>query len=259
MQKEASFKIFWILSFLCLLFFVLPIVYMFIKLSAKDLITALKDKAIWQSIFTSFYGAFFATLIGCILGVPLAYILSRTNFKGKNLIESFINIPVAIPHVAVGIALLSLFNSNTFVGKFFSFFNISFVDTIYGVIIAMLFVSLSFVISSGLSGFRSVDRELEMVSRSLGAGPGYTFWRITFPLAFPSILRGMVLAFARSLSEIGAILVIAYYPKTAPVLMLDRFQQYGLKSAQPITAIVILVSLAVFSLLFYLSQRYAKT
>ncbi len=259
MQKKVWIKIFWILGILCLLFLILPVIYLFLRLSVEKFVQTLFDREVWNSIFISFYGAFFATLTGFVFGVPLAYILSRTNFKGKELIETFINIPVAIPHVAVGIALLSLFNPDTFLGKFFSFLHISFVDTIYGIIIAMLFVSISFVVSAGINGFNSVDRELEMVSRSLGASPGYTFLRITFPLAFPFILRGLVLAFARSLSEVGAILVIAYYPKTAPVLMLDRFQQYGLSSAQPVTAIVILVSLIVFSTLFYLSHKYVKS
>ncbi len=129
---------------------------------------------------------------------------------------------------------------------FFNKLHISFVDTAYGIIIAMLFVSLSFIISSSLSGFDSIEPEMEMVARTLGASRSYTFFHITFPLAFPSILRGAILAFARSISEVGAILIIAYYPKTAPILMYERFEEYGLKSARPVTVIVILVCVAIF-------------
>ena len=259
MKKGLLFKLFFLLALFCLAFLILPIVHVFIKLSSQDLINAIKDRAIWQAIFTSLWSAFWATFIGCILGVPLAYFLSRYQFKGKTFLESIINLPVAIPHVAAGIALLSLFNPRTLVGHFFSFFHITFTDTIYGIILAMLFVSLSFIISSTLVGFNNVDKELEMVSRSLGASPTYTFWHITLPLAFPAILRGAVLAFARSLSEVGALLIIAYYPKTAPVLMLDRFEQYGLNAARPETALVIIVSLFIFFTLFYLSRKYAKS
>ena len=259
MSRGLLIKISSVLGILCLLFVLAPIFHIFIKLSAERLIETIKDKEVWEAIFTSFWGALWATVLGCLLGVPLAYFLSRAEFRGKTLIESIVNLPVAIPHVAAGIALLSLFNPRTSVGKFFSFFHITFTDTIYGVIIAMLFVSLSFIVGAAITGFSSVEEELEMVSRSLGASPAYTFWHITLPLAFPAILRGAVLAFARSLSEVGALLVLAYYPKTAPVLMLDRFEQYGLNAARPVTALVIFISLIVFFTLLYLSRRYAKS
>ncbi len=259
MKQSSATKFSGILGFLCLAFVLAPILHIFIKLSAEKLIETIQDREVWEAIFTSLWGALWATILGCLLGVPLAYFLSRVEFKGKTLIESIVNLPVAIPHVAAGIALLSLFNPRTSVGKFFSFFHITFTDTIYGIIIAMLFVSLSFIVGAAITGFNSVEEELEMVSRSLGASPTYTFWHITLPLAFPAILRGAVLAFARSLSEVGALLVLAYYPKTAPVLMLDRFEQYGLNAARPVTALVILVSLIVFFTLFYLSKKYAKS
>ncbi len=259
MNRGLVIKISGVIGSLSLLFVLAPILHIFIKLSAERLVATIQDKEVWGAIFTSFWGALWATVLGCFLGVPLAYFLSRVEFKGKSLIESIINLPVAIPHVAAGIALLSLFNPRTEVGKLFSFFHISFIDTIYGVIIAMLFVSLSFVVGAAITGFNSVEEELEMVSRSLGASPTYTFWHITLPLAFPAILRGAVLAFARSISEVGALLVLAYYPKTAPVLMLDRFEQYGLNAARPVTALVILASLIVFFTLLYLSRRYAKS
>ncbi len=241
------------------MFIIAPILHIFIKVSAERLIETLKDQAVWKAIFTSLWGALWATILGCLLGVPLAYLLARSEFKGKSFVESIINLPVAIPHVAAGIALLSLLNPRTTVGKFFSLFHITFTDTIYGVIIAMLFVSLSFVIGAAITGFDNVEEDIEMVSRSLGASPSYTFWHITLPLAFPAILRGAVLAFARSISEVGALLVIAYYPKTAPIIMLDRFEQYGLTSARPVTVLVIVVSLILFFVLFYLSKRYAES
>ena len=166
---------------------------------------------------------------------------------------------MAIPHVAVGIALLSLFNERTIVGKLFAFFHITFTDTVYGIVLAMLFVSISFIISSSLVGFNNVEPELEMVSRTLGASPNYTFWHITFPLALPAIIRGAVLAFARSISEVGALLILAYYPKTAPILMYERFEQYGLNAARPVTAMVILFSVMIFFTLLYFAKKYAKS
>ncbi len=259
MQRDFFFKISIFFSFLGIAFILAPIIHLFISVSAESLFHTIKDKEVWRAIFTSFWGALWATFIGLFIGVPLGYFLSKTNFKGKGLIESIINLPVAIPHVAAGIALLSLFNPRGILGKFFAFFHISFMDTIYGVILAMLFVSFSFIIGASISGFSGVDEELEMVSRSLGASPFYTFFHITLPLAFPAILRGSVLAFARGASEVGALLVLAYYPKTAPILMLDRFEQFGLKEATPVTVLVIFCSLFSFAFLFFISKKYAQS
>lgn len=208
-----------------------------------------------MAILTSFEGACFATLLGCILGVPIAYFLSRYEFIGKRFLESIANLPVVIPHVAVGIALLSFLNERTFLGNIFLKFHITFVDTIYGVVIAMAFVSISYIITSSLIGFNAVERELEMVSRSLGASLPYTFFRVVFPLAMPAIIRGAILAFARSVSEVGALLILAYYPKTAPIIMYERFEQYGLEVAKPVTALVVFFSLLIFFLLLFLSRR----
>jgi len=251
-------KIFIGIALIGCFFIVAPIFHIFATLNSKELFFTLKDKEVWHSLFVSFYGASWATILGCIFGIPFAYFLSRCKFKAKYLLESIINLPVAIPHVAVGIALLSLFNERTFLGRLFYIFHVSFIDTIYGIVLAMSFVSISFVISSALIGFNSVDPSLEMVSRSLGASSGYTFWHITFPLALPAILRGAVLAFARSLSEVGALLILAYYPKTAPILMYERFEEYGLKASKPVTALVIFISLIVFFALLHLSKRHVR-
>lgn len=243
------------LVLLCLGFIIFPILHIFITLCAKKLLKTLYDREVWMAILTSFEGACFATLLGCILGVPIAYFLSRYEFIGKRLLESIANLPVVIPHVAVGIALLSFLNERTFLGNIFLKFHITFVDTIYGVVIAMAFVSISYIITSSLIGFNATPRELEMVSRSLGASLPYTFFHIVFPLAMPAIIRGAILAFARSVSEVGALLILAYYPKTAPIIMYERFEQYGLEVAKPVTALVIFFSLLIFFLLLFLSRR----
>jgi len=219
------------------------------------LLKTLYDREVWMAILTSFEGACLATILGCILGVPIAYLLSRYEFIGKRLLESIVNLPIAIPHVAVGIALLSFLNERTVLGNLFLKFHITFVDTIYGVVIAMAFVSISYVITSALIGFNATPRELEMVSRSLGASAPYTFFHIVLPLSMPAIIRGAILAFARSVSEIGALLILSYYPKTAPIIMYERFEQYGLEAARPVTALVVFLSLLIFFLLLFLSQK----
>jgi len=250
--------IFGFLGLLGIAFIVLPILHIFFTSSLKEIETALREKELWKAIWTSVSAAGVSVFIAFFLGVPVGYIIARTEFPGKRLLESLTNLPIAIPHIAVGIALLSLLNEKTFFGKVFKTFHITFVDTFYGVVIAMLFVSFSFVISASITGFSMVNKELEMVSRSLGANSVYTFFRITLSLAFPSILRGGILAFARAISEVGALLILAYYPKTAPILMYERFEEFGLDSATPVTIVVIVCCLFIFFSLLYLSNKLFK-
>lgn len=256
MTKLLRFS-FFILGILCIGLIVIPILDIFVTLAAKELVKTIYDREVWQALLTSFIGASLATVLGCILGVPLAYLLSRYDFKGKRIIEGIANLPIVIPHVAVGIALLCLLNEKTHLGNIFAYFHITFVDTIYGVIMALVFVSISYVIVSASIGFNGVDQTLEWVSRNLGASMAYTFWHITFPLALSAIVRGAILAFARSISEVGALLILAYYPKTAPILMYERFEQFGLEAALPVTALVVFFSLFIFVILLSLSRNHA--
>ena len=246
------------LTLTCLTFITLPILNVFISLDPENFKNTLKDGEVWKAIFTSLKGATFATIVGLIMGVPTSYFLFQTESKYSELVESVINLPIVIPHVAVGITLLELLNSNSPLGKFFSRLGISFVDTIYGIIIAMCFVSISYTITSSLMGFRSINKELIWTARSLGASPYQVVKFIILPLAFPYILRGAILSFARSISEVGAILIIAYYPITAPVLMYERFEDYGLKSSTPIAVLVICISLIIFIILLSISYRREK-
>jgi len=233
---------------MCLLFIMVPLLNLLASTEISAFKKTLRDEEVWQAILTTLKGAGLSTATGLVLGVPLAYCLSEMEFKGKKVVESIINIPIVIPHVAVGIILLKLLNSNSPFGKIFSKFGISFVDTICGIAVAMCFVSISYSISSSLLGFRSINKELVWTARSLGAPPVEVFKRVIFPLALPYILRGAILSFARAVSEVGALLIIAYYPKTAPILMLERFENYGLKASTPIAVLVVLISLLIFVL-----------
>ncbi len=238
-----------ILCFICFSFIILPILHLFTGLEGESFWASVRDAEVWSAIWISFVAAGFSTVMGLILGVPTGFLLARRRFRGREFLESITNLPIVIPHVAVGIILLDLLNENSSVGSLFSRLGISFVDTIYGIVAAMCLVSISYIISSSIMGFRAVDPELEWTARSLGASPWYTFTRVTLPLVFPYLLRGSILSFARAVSEVGALLILAYYPKTAPILLYERFENYGLKSAKPIAALVILLSLFLFTLL----------
>jgi molybdate/tungstate transport system permease protein len=130
--------------------------------------------------------------------------------------------------------------------------------SVTGIITVLTFVGIPFYIHSAKSGFEAVSPRLEKVSRSLGASMTSTFVRITFPLAWRSMLIGIIMCSARAISEFGAVVVVAYHPMTAPVLIYERFEAYGLKYSQPVAVWLVLVSLVLFFLLRVLAIRKAK-
>ncbi len=228
------------------LFILIPIVNLLVSSSPSAILGNLQDSDVMSSIFVSVYSALAATLIAVIFGVPLAYILARHDFVGKGFIESIIDVPVVIPHTVVGIALLLVFSSTGILGVPLNKLGLVFVDAIPGVIIAMLFVSGSFVVNSAREGFESIDPRMEKVARTLGCGSLRTFFTITLPLGLRNIVVGAIMCWARAVSEFGAIVILAYYPMAAPTLIYQRFSDFGLSESTPVAVILILICLTVF-------------
>jgi molybdate/tungstate transport system permease protein len=242
------FSTFAILSSIIVVFILLPIVAT-ISMQFYDVdgfLQAMGDKAVWNSILLTYYAAMLSTLVAMIFGTPLAYLLARYSFPGKSVVEGIVDVPVVIPHTVAGIALLAVFGSNGLIGKF-SY--IKFVDALPGIVVAMLFVSVPIYINAAREGFASVDVRLEQVARTLGASPARVFFTISLPLVIRHIAAGAVMAWARAISEFGAVVVIAYYPMIAPTLIYERYLSAGLSAARPIAVILILLSLVVFVVL----------
>ncbi len=249
-MMDKTFKIIIVLlSFLMLLFLIVPIAKILVGVSFEKLILALHDKEILSSIFITVKMSFFATVLVFVCGVPLAYLLSRYNFCCKALVEGIIDIPVMVPHVAAGIALLMSFGANGYVGLFFHKLGIKFLDTQYGILIAMMFVSAPFLINGAKEGFKKVDIRLEHVSKTLGANSFWTFVKVVLPNARKDIINGMLMMWGRGMGEFGAVVIIAYHPLTAPVMIYDRFNSFGLSYAVPVAVIMIIASIIIFALI----------
>lgn len=232
-------------SFL-VLFILIPIVNLMLSSDLNSIIANLKDSQVISSIFISVYSALAATLIAVLFGVPLAYTLARHDFFGKGFVESIIDIPIVIPHTVSGIALLLVFTSGGILGAPLGKLGLVFTNAIPGIIIAMLFVSSSFVVNSAREGFESVDPRMEKVARTLGSGTMRTFFLISLPLALRSIVVGSILCWARAISEFGAIIILAYYPLAASTLIYTRFVQFGLSNSTPVAIILISICLTLF-------------
>jgi molybdate/tungstate transport system permease protein len=246
-----------VLGILMVLFIVVPIAASLAG-SASGLGGALTDTRTLGAIWTSFQCAFIATIFMLLLGVPFAYLFVRREFIGKRVVDSLIDIPILIPHNTAGIALLFVLSPNSPIGAAFASLGIGFIDTVWGIIVAMAFVSAPFMIRSAQGAFQSVQPSMEKTGRSLGASRFQVFRHITLPLASRGILTGCILTWARSVSEFGAVILLAYFPKTAPVYLYDVFITRGLNAALPINGLLIILAVVVLVVFRILIDKPAK-
>jgi molybdate/tungstate transport system permease protein len=213
------------------------------------LISVAMDPVVLKAIGISLSMALAATLVAFIFGVPLAYFLARKEFWGKSIIEGIVDVPLMIPHIVAGIALYGVFMRYGVIGAPLRTFGIVVTDAYPGIVIAMLFMCLPYLIDTAREGFKEVNPRLENVARSLGASHWRTFREITFPLAFPSIMSGAILSWGRAISEFSAVLVLAYHPISAPILIYEKFTSFGLRASRPISVLLITICLVLFVIL----------
>lgn len=263
-KPDSMSVVFVLLGAFMLLFIFAPPLKTIFSSSPGTLWNTLLEEDIYSSVLLTISAALVATLVGLLLGVPLAYLLARHQFRGKRFVEAIIDVPIVIPHSAAGVALLFVFGSNFFFGKVLNTVGLGFFRSFSGVVIAMMFISVPFLIDGAKEGFKAVDVRLEKVARTLGASAWKSFFRISLPLAWRSIFSGSVLMWARGLSEFGAILIIAYSAsflgwntKVLPIVVADRFD-FGLDYTRPVAAIAILISLVAFIVLRTIAYRGEK-
>ena len=238
--------VFTILGGLLILFVVLPLISTILSTTPAAFLRSFGDPEVLKSIGLTFGAGVISTTLALVTGVPLAYLLARRRFHGKRLLEAIINLPVVIPHTAAGIALLLVFGRRGMLGQWLSPLGITFTDNLAGIVVAMLFVSLPFLVNLSRESFALVDEEYEKVALTDGASQWQAFFNVTLPLAWRGVLGGAVMMWARGISEFGAVVILAYHPKITPVLVYERFQGFGLDAAQPIALLLILVALVVF-------------
>ncbi len=242
-------------SGLIILFIVAPLLGLLLRTSPSEYLQTIQDTEVSKSIRLTLFASMGATLIFGILAIPLAWLLARKHFPLKGLVNGLIDLPVVIPHSAAGIALLGIISRGTWIGQAGEQAGFSFVGGVAGIVVAMAFVSLPFAINAARDGFAAVPEKLEKAALNLGASPLRVFFTISLPLAKRPVLSGLVMMWARGLSEFGAVIIIAYHPMVTPVLIWERFASFGLSYARPVAAVFILVCLAVFVFMRVLSQK----
>lgn len=223
------------------------------------------DPAVHRMLYLSVYGPLLAASFSLLFGVPLALALAR-GFPGRSIVESLVDLPLVVPHSAAGIIVLFGF------GRGGAFPRLSVLGTMIGMVLALVFVSAPFAVNSAREAFETVDHRVEYASRIHGASRLETFRRVTGPLAMRGILTGGVLAWARSVSEFGAIAIVAYsvrffYPvagetvtsQHAPVFIRKAYLTGGLAESGAVTFLLLVLSTVVFLLIRWLANGRAAT
>jgi len=209
----------------------------------------------------SFGASLAAGLISIVVGFLVAWVLVRYDFPAKALVDALVDLPFALPTAVAGIALTSLYTPNGWVGHYLAPFGIKVAFTPLGVVVALTFIGLPFVIRSAQPVLSDADQELEEAAASMGASRWQAFRRVIFPLVRPALLTGFALAFARALGEYGSVIFISgnmpMKTEITPLLIVTKLEQYDYSGATAI-AMVMLISSFLVLLGINLVQRQTR-
>lgn len=228
------------------------------QLSWHDFIKIISDSRVVASYKLTFGTSFLAAIINVFFGTIIAWVLVRYDFVGKKLMDGLVDLPFALPTAVAGIALTALYAPNGWIGNLFPF-KIAF--TPIGIIIALTFIGLPFVVRTVQPVLQNFSTESEEASASLGANRWKTFIKVIFPELIPAILTGFTLAFSRALGEYGSVVFIAgnmpMKTEITPLLIMTKLEQYDYPGATAI-AIVLLISSFMILLIMNIIQWLAN-
>lgn len=215
------------------------------------------------SAYTLSFGcALIAAAVNALFGVIVAWVLVRYSFPGKRLIDAVVDLPFALPTAVAGIALATIYARNGWVGGPLSLFGISVAFTPLGIIVALMFEGLPFIVRTVEPVLQDMEPEIEEAAASLGAGRLQTIWRVILPTILPAIMTGFALSFARGLGEYGSVIFIAgnlpMVSEIAPLLVVIKLEQYDYAGATAIATVILLAGF-VLLLLINLLQRWGRS
>jgi len=234
-----------------LAFLLLPLLALLVRAPWRSLPSQLTSTEVWQALQLSLLSATLATAVCLVLGVPLAWLLARTEFPGRRLVRALVTLPLVLPPVVGGVALLLALGRNGVVGQWLdSWFGITLPFTTTGVVVAEAFVAMPFLVISVEGTLRAADPRYEEAAQTLGASRFTAFRRVTLPLIAPGIAAGSVLAWARALGEFGATITFAgNFPgrtQTMPLAVYLALQNDP-EAAIALSLVLLAVSIAVLA------------
>lgn len=205
------------------------------KLGFSDFIAIATDSRTLNALRVSFGTAFLAALVNAVFGVIVAWVLTRYRFPGRRFVDAIVDLPFALPTAVAGIALTTLYANRGWVGSLFEPFGIKIAFTPTGIVIALIFIGLPFVVRTVQPVMEEIDRQVEEVAATLGANRFQTITRVLLPSLTPAILTGFALAFARGVGEYGSVIFIAgnipYVSEIAPLLIVIRLEEFNYAAA----------------------------
>ncbi|WP_406676624.1 ABC transporter permease [Moorella sp. ACPs] len=233
---------------LFILYIILPVASIFINLNWPELDHTLQNPVVLQALKLSALTTIVATVLTVILGTPLAYFLARRQFPGREVIDTLLDLPLVLPPAVAGIALLMAFGRRGLLGSLLARWGLTLPFTTMAVIMAQVFVSAPLYLKAARSGFAAVSPSLEEISLTLGKTPLQTFYRVTLPLALPTLLSGALMTWARALGEFGATIMFAgNMPGITQTLPLAIYMALdsNLEVSLVIAALMVLISFVV--------------
>lgn len=239
-------------ALLGLLFLLLPLLGLLVRAPWHGLPHLIGDSTVRQALRLSLVTATSATALSVLLGVPLAWVIARMRFPGRRLVRALVTLPLVLPPVVGGVALLYAFGSKGVFGPALSVLHVNLSFTTAGVVAAETFVAMPFLIVTVEGALSSSDLRFEEAAATLGASAWTTFRRVTVPLVAPSVAAGAVLTFARALGEFGATITFAgNLPGTTQTLPLATYiaLETDPQSAIALALVLLAVSIAVLLLL----------
>jgi sulfate transport system permease protein len=209
----------------------------------------------------SFGASLIAAAINLVFGTVAAWVLVRYRFPGRRLVDALIDLPFALPTAVAGIALAALYAPNGWIGSLFAPHGIRIAYTPLGVMVALVFIGLPFVVRTVQPVLEDLDRAVEEAAATLGAGRWDTIRRVVLPALLPALLTGFVLAFARAVGEYGSVVFIAgnlpLVSEIAPLIIIIKLEQYDYAGAAAVGALMLAISFALI-LVINLLQRWAE-
>lgn len=215
------------------------------------------------SLRVTFTTSFVAAIVNALFGLIVAWVLVRYKFPGKRIFDALVDLPFALPTAVAGITLATLYAPNGWLGQYFAAQDIKVAYTPLGIVVALTFIGLPFVVRTVQPVLADLEAEVEEAAASLGAGRWDVFRRVIFPAIFPALLTGFSLAFARAIGEYGSVIFIAgnmpYISEISPLLIVAKLEQYDYAGATAIAVIMLLLSfgllLAINALQWWSSNR----
>jgi sulfate/thiosulfate transport system permease protein len=214
----------------------------------------------------SFLTSLVAATINAVVGLIIAWVLVRYRFPGRRIIDAFVDLPFALPTAVAGIALTAIYAPNGWIGQWLAPFGVKIAYTPLGILVALIFIGLPFVVRTVQPVLEEFDREIEEAAATLGAGRRQTIFLVMLPALTPAILTGFALALARAVGEYGSVIFIAgnipYVSEIAPLLIIIRLEEFAYAEATAIGTAMLLISFALLLFVHFVQawqrRRFAQ-